>query len=89
MSSLLYHSISSGLTEDKMIEIDKRVAKDRELAYLFIKNLPSNLKDKTKRLFVYVMFLFLLSQPLVPYAAAVCHYRQLFIGYHLLNKIEF
>ena len=71
MSSLLYYSISSGLTEDKMIEIDKRVAKDQELAYLFIKNLPSNSKDKTKRLFVYVMFLFQLGQPLVPYAAAV------------------
>ena len=49
MGALFYSSISSGLTEDKKIEIDKRVAKDWHLAYLFIKNLPSNSKDKTKR----------------------------------------
>ena len=86
MSALLYYSISYGLTEDKIIEIDKRVAKDRELAYLFIKNLPSNSKDKTKRLFIYVMFLFQLGQPLVPYAAAVV--MPLPPAIHRLSPIE-
>jgi len=69
-----------------MIEIDKRVAKDRELAYLFIKNLPSNSKDKTVRLFPYVMFLFQLGQPLVPYAAAVM--MPLPPAIHRLSPIE-
>ncbi len=71
MSSLLYYSISSDLTKDEIIEIDKRVAKNREAVYLFVRKLPSNSKSKAKRLFVYGMFIFQLSQPLVPCAAAV------------------
>ena len=71
MSSLLYYSISSDLTKDEIIEIDKRVAKNREAVYLFVRKLPSNSKGKAKRLFVYGMFLFQLGQPFVPCAAAV------------------
>ena len=48
MTGLFYNSISSGLTENKIIEIDKRVAKNWEVFYLFIIKLPSNSKDKTK-----------------------------------------
>ena len=71
MSALLYYSISSDLTEDEIIEVDRRVAKNREAVYLFFRELPSNSKPKVKRLFHYGMFLFQLSQPLVPYASSV------------------
>ena len=71
MSSLLYYSISSDLTKDEIIEIDKRVAKNREAIFLPISKLSSNSKRKAKRLFVYGMVLFQLGQPFVPCAAAV------------------
>jgi hypothetical protein len=71
MSSLLYYSISSNLTEDKIVEIDKQVAVNREKIYLFLTELPSNSKRKAKRLGLYIVFIFAISQPLVPYAAAV------------------
>lgn len=71
MSSLLYYSISSNLTEDEIIEIDKQVAVNREKIYLFLTELPSNSKRKAKRLGLYIVFIFAISQPLVPYAAAV------------------
>ena len=71
MSSLLYYPISSNLTKDEIIAIDKQVAKNRKGVYLFVRKLSSNSKRKAKRLFVYGMFLFQLGQPLVPCAAAV------------------
>jgi hypothetical protein len=71
MSSLLYYSISSGLTDDEIIKIDKKVAMNRQVIYLFLTELRLNGKPKAKRLFLYIMFLFNLSQPLVPCAAAV------------------
>ena len=71
MSALLYYSISSDLTEDEILEIDERVAKNRELAYLFVRKLPSNSKRKAKKVFLYGIFLFQLGQPLVPCASAV------------------
>ncbi len=71
MSALLYYSISSDLTEDEIIEIDRKVASNREAAYLFVIKLPSNSKRKAKRLWLYVVFMFTSSQPLVPCAAAV------------------
>lgn len=55
MSSLLYYSVSSDLTKDEIILINKQVKKNKEEVYLFVK----------------VMFAFQLSQPLVPYIAAV------------------
>lgn len=67
MTALLYYSISSDLTEAKIIEIDRYVSKNRE----FVRNLPSNSKRKAKRVFLYATFIFQLGQPLVPYAAAV------------------
>ena len=86
MSLLLYYSISSDLTKDKMIEIDKRVDKNREAVYLFVRKLPSNSKGKAKRLFVYGMFLFQFGQPLVPCAAAVV--MPLPPAIHRLSPIE-
>ena len=71
MSSLVYYSISSDLTKDEILEIDKQVAKNREAVFLFIRKLSSNSKSKVKKLFVYRMFLFQLGQPLALYAAAV------------------
>ena len=61
MSLLLYYSISSNLTKDKIIAIDKQVAKNRKGVYLFVRKLPSNSKRKAKRLFVHEMFLFQLG----------------------------
>jgi hypothetical protein len=40
-------------------------------AVQLIKNFPLNGKRKVKRMFLYVLFLFNLGQPLAPYAAAV------------------
>ena len=71
MSSLLYYSLSSDLTEDEIIRIARRVAKEREAIYLFFRELPSNSKSKVKRIGLYTIFIFTLSQPLVPCAAAV------------------
>ena len=87
MSSLLYYSISSNLTKDEIIAIDKQVAKNRKGVYLFVRKLPSNSKRKAKRLFVYGMFLFQLGQPLVPCAAAVVMPLPP-IAIHRLSSIE-
>ena len=57
MTALLYYSISSDLTEDKIIEIDLSVTKNRE----FVRNLPSYSKRKSKRVFLYATFLFQLG----------------------------
>ena len=63
------YSISSDLTKYEIIEIDKRVARNREAAYLFIRKLPSNSKRKAKRLVI--IFMFSISQPLGPCAAVI------------------
>ena len=63
------YSISSDLTKYEIIEIDKRVARNREAAYLFIRKLPSNSKRKAKRLVI--IFMFSISQPLAPCAAVI------------------
>lgn len=66
MNSLLYYSISSDFSKEEITIIDKKVAKNQEKVYLFVKKLPSNSKRKAKRLFAYAMLLFQLGQPLVP-----------------------
>ena len=50
MSSLLYYSISSDLTENEIIEVDRRVAKDREAVHLFLTEFPSNSKRKVRKI---------------------------------------
>ena len=82
MTALLYISYSSGLSEDKIIEIDRYVTKNRE----FVRNLASNSKRKAKRVFLYATFIFQLGQPLVPYAAAVV--MPLPPAIHRLSPIE-
>jgi len=62
MSSLLYYSVSSDLTKDKIILINKQVKKNREELYLFLKQLPLNSKRKAKRLGCYIVFMFAISQ---------------------------
>ncbi len=52
MTALLYNSISSGLTEDEIIEIEKRVAKNREVVYLFVRKLPSVIYKNTLDIFI-------------------------------------
>ena len=71
MNAILYYSISSNLTKDEINEIDRRVTKDRKTIYLFFRELASNSKRKAKRLCLYVNFVFVISQPLAPYAYAV------------------
>ena len=46
MSALLYYSISSDLTEDEIVEIDKKVFRNQELVYQFMTKLSSNTKRK-------------------------------------------
>lgn len=71
MSSLLYYSMSSDLSENDIIKIDKQVKKNQEGAYLFIKELLLNPKRKAKRIGLYIVFIFTISQPLVPVGNAV------------------
>jgi len=61
MSLLLYYSISSGLTKDEIIEIDRYVAKNQETVCIFVRNLKPNVrnlnpnvKDKTKRVILII-----------------------------------
>ena len=55
MSSLLYYSISSDLTKDEIIEIDRQTAKNRETVFFFVTNLASNAKDKTRKVIVVII----------------------------------
>ena len=48
MTALLYYSVSSGLTEDEIIEIDKQVDNNREAVCIFVRDIRFNVKDKTK-----------------------------------------
>ena len=60
MTALLYYSISSDLTEDEIVEIDKKVFRNRELVYRFMTKLSSNTKRKTKRVIIVVCLGFVL-----------------------------
>ena len=71
MTALLYISYSRGLSEEDKLIIDKSVFENREAVYLLVRNLPSNSKRKAKRLGLYIVFMFAISQPLVQSAAAV------------------
>jgi len=71
MSSLLYISISSDLTKDEIFKIDQQVKQNQERVCVFIKKLPSNSKRKARKLFLYSIFLFQLSQPVFVTAAVV------------------
>ena len=42
------------MTNDEIIENDKRVAKNREVAFVFVKNVSTTAKEKTKRVIVVV-----------------------------------
>jgi hypothetical protein len=48
MSLLLYISYSSKLSEDDKLIIDKSVFENQEEVCIFVRNIPSNVKDKTK-----------------------------------------
>ena len=54
MSGLLYISYSSGLSEEDKLIIDKSVFENREAVCIFVRNIPSNVKDKTKRLIIVI-----------------------------------
>jgi len=86
MTALLYLSYSKGLSKEGNLIIDKSVFENREGVYLFVRNLPSNSKRKAKRLGLYLVFMFLISQPLIPCAAAVV--MALPPAIHRLSPIE-
>lgn len=71
MGVLLYYSISADLSENEIIEIDRQAYKRRKSAYLFVRKFPSNSKRKVKRLCLFIVFMFNISQPLAPCTAAV------------------
>jgi hypothetical protein len=50
MTSLLYYSYSKGLNENELVEINKRVVRNREAVYLFLTQLPLTSTRKAKRL---------------------------------------
>ena len=58
MTALLYYSYSTDLTENEIVEIDKKVFRNRELVYRFITKLSSNTKRKTKRVIIVVCLVF-------------------------------
>ena len=60
MTALLYYSYSTNLTEDEIVEIDKKVFRNRELVYRFMTKLSSNTKHKTKRMTIVVCLGFVL-----------------------------
>nr|WAJ48232.1 hypothetical protein DMDDKFKA_00011 [Haslea ostrearia] len=60
MIALLYYSYSTNLTEDEIVEIDKKVLRNRELVYVFLTKLSSNTKRKTKRVIIVVCLGFVL-----------------------------
>lgn len=62
------------------------MANNREAAYLFVRKLPSNSKRKAKRFCLSIVFIFTISQPLVPYAVAVV--MPLPPAIHRLSPIE-
>ena len=71
MTAFLYYSISSGLTEDEIGEIDEQVCRNRKFVYRFVRKFPLNSKRKAKRLCLYVVFMLAISQPLAPCAAVM------------------
>jgi hypothetical protein len=56
MTALLYYSISSGLSEDELVRIDDEVCKNRKAFCIFARNIPSNVKGKTKRIIIVISF---------------------------------
>ena len=60
MTALLYYSYSRNLTEDEIVEIDKKVFRNPELVYQFMTKLSSNTKRKTKRVIIVVCLGFVL-----------------------------
>lgn len=54
MTSFLYYSISSNLTENEIYKIDKQVFRNREFVYTFLTKLSLNSKRKAKTLCLYI-----------------------------------
>ena len=81
--SILYFHTRKLFLKDEIIEIDNRGGKNREA----VRKLPSNSKRKAKRFIPYIVFIFMISRPLVPCAAAVVMLL-LPIAIHRLSPIE-
>ena len=71
MNSLLYYSVSSGLTQNKTIAINRNVDKNRKEIYLFVANLPRNSKLRGKIVLSHATFIFKFIQPLCPHASPI------------------
>jgi len=53
------------------IKFFKKIPRNRKLVSIFITKLPLNAKRKAKRIYFYGVFMFMISKPLAPCAAAV------------------
>jgi len=65
MSSLLYHSISSGLSPNELDKIDERISQDHEFIYFFLTELTLRSKRKIKKIFRHIGVTVMLNQPLI------------------------
>ena len=54
---------STGLSKDEEIAIDIQVCRNRKAVWIFVRNLPSNAKDKTKRVIIVNVLGFSTVQP--------------------------
>ena len=54
MTALVSFLISSTFTKDEIIEVDHRVAKDREAVCIFVRNFAANIKHKTKKIILII-----------------------------------
>ena len=64
MTALLHCSISSNLTDELQFQLAEQVSKNKKAVYLFFTQLPSNSKRKAKKVCLYMVFMFAISQPL-------------------------
>ena len=71
MSALLYYSMSSGLTADERVEIDKEIVKNRKKVCIFVRNVASNAKGKTKKVIVVSILVVALYFNNVPASSAI------------------
>jgi len=71
MTALLYYFIYSNLNKNKITKIDKKVTKNQQEVYSFLRNLLLNSKCKVKKLSLYVLFIFLIKQPLAPCSVSI------------------
>ena len=87
MSIDVYYAYSANLTAEKITSIDKEVFKNRQSINRFLKQSSSKWKKKVKNIKLYTVFIFSMTQPLLPLSSAVVMALPP-IGLHQLSVIE-